>query len=450
MSEKITILGAGESGTGAALLAQHKGYEVFVSDGKTIKTEYKNLLDEHGIVYEEGGHTNKIIEADLVIKSPGISYEAEVVKQFTDKGVPVIDEVEFAYQHTKAKIIAITGTNGKTTTTLLTYHLLHQAGVNAVLAGNVGKSFAKAVLDNSPEFFVIEISSFQLDGIRSFKPDVAILLNITPDHLDRYQGSMEAYAESKMRICKNMDDKGVFIYHEDDPQIKKLLHLVPDNVEKKPVSLHNPKAAAFYDENRLVFTGHTDFTISTDELALKGPHNYINSMCAALAAKKAYVKKKKILKGLANFKNAPHRLERVGEIREVVFINDSKATNVQSVKYALESFSAKIIWIAGGIDKGNDYSLIRQLVNRKVKVLICLGRDNEKLKNAFNDVVDQIFETTMIQEAVDFAIQHADPGDVVILSPACSSFDLFLNYEDRGNQFKNAVRQLDKNFKSTL
>ncbi|MGK7390991.1 MAG: UDP-N-acetylmuramoyl-L-alanine--D-glutamate ligase [Candidatus Cyclobacteriaceae bacterium M2_1C_046] len=450
MSKKITILGAGESGTGAALLGKNKGYEVFVSDGKTIKTEYKNLLDEHEIPYEEGGHSDKINDADLVIKSPGIPYEAEVVNRFIAKGVQVIDEIEFAYQHNKSKIIAITGTNGKTTTTLLTYHLLKNAGINVTLAGNVGKSFAKAVLENSPEYFVVEVSSFQLDGIDTFKPDIAILLNITPDHLDRYQGSMEAYAASKLRISKNMDDKCTFIYYEDDPQIKKLLHLVPKDVERKPVSLHNPNAAGFYDENKIIFPGHTDFEISTEELALKGPHNFINSMCAALAAKKAHAKKKKILAGLENFKNYPHRLENVGEIREVTFINDSKATNVQSVKYALESFSENLIWIAGGIDKGNDYSLIRQLVDRKVKILICLGKDNEKLKKAFNDVVDEIFETTIVQEAVQLAIQHADPGDVVLLSPACSSFDLFLNYEDRGNQFKNAVRQLDKNFKSPL
>ena len=450
MNKKITILGAGESGTGAALLAKNKGFEVFVSDARTIKEEYKNELIENGILYEENGHTEKIDDAELVIKSPGISNDAEVLKSFIQRGIKVIDEIEFAFQHTASKIIAITGTNGKTTTTLLIYHLLQQAGINCVVAGNVGKSFAKAVLENTPEYFVIEVSSFQLEGIETFKPEIAVLLNITPDHLDRYEGSMEKYAEAKMRICMNMDEKDTFIYYEDDPQIRKYLKNIPDNVNIKPVSLHNPNAAAYYDENKLIFTKHADFVIHTEDLALNGPHNYINSMCAAIAAKTANAKKKRIIKGLQNFKNIPHRLEKVGELREVTFINDSKATNVQSVKYALESFTENIIWIAGGIDKGNDYSLIQQLVNRKVKTLICLGKDNSKLVKVFEDTLKEIHETTDVKEAVQLAMQSADPGDVVLLSPACSSFDLFLNYEDRGNQFKNAVRELSDNLKSTL
>lgn len=450
MSKNITILGAGESGTGAALLAKNKGFNVFVSDSKIIKPEYKNLLDEYNIEYEENGHSVKVYNADLVIKSPGIPYTIEVVKKFTDKGIEVIDEIEFGFRHTNSKIIAITGTNGKTTTTLLIYHILKQAGVNALLVGNVGISFARAVLENSPEYFVVEISSFQLEGIKTFKPSIAVLLNITPDHLDRYEESMEKYANAKMRIAMNMDESDTFIYYEDDPQVKKYLEKVPEEVIRKPVSLYNPHAAAFYDEGKLIFNGYPDFLIKTEKLSFNGPHNFINAMCAALATKTANAKKKKILKALTNFKNAPHRLEKVAELKGVSFINDSKATNVQSVKYALESFSQRLIWIAGGIDKGNDYALIKELVKRKVKMLICLGRDNDKLKAAFDDVVEDIKETTIVQEAIQMAFENADPGDVVLLSPACSSFDLFLNYEDRGNQFKNAVRKLDENLNTPL
>lgn len=446
MKQRITILGAGESGTGAALLAIKKGYEVFVSDSRIIKRKYKNVLDENLIDYEEEGHTERIYDADLVIKSPGIPYNVPVVKEFISRGIKVIDEIEFAFLHTKAKVIAVTGTNGKTTTTLLIHHLLDTAGVKSVVAGNVGRSFARAVLEHDPEYFVVEISSFQLEGIQTFKPYVAVILNITPDHLDRYDGSMEKYAAAKMLITKNMDENDCFIYYDDDPQIRKNLFHVTQPVRRKTVSLHNHKADAYYDDQELKFTNSTDFQISVKELALKGPHNYINCMCAALTAKLTSAKKKKVLEGLQNFVNAPHRLEKVGEIKEVIFINDSKATNVQSVKYALESFNQQMILIAGGVDKGNDYSIISELVRRKVKILICLGKENEKLKEAFGNLVEEVFETTIMQEAVQFAMSHADPGEVVLLSPACASFDLFLNYEDRGNQFKNAVRKLEEKF----
>lgn len=445
MKERITILGAGESGTGAALLAKSKGYDVFVSDSRAVKTNYKAALHEHNIDFEEGGHTDRIYETNLVIKSPGIPYTADILKPFLSEGVKVIDEIEFAFQHTTAKVIALTGTNGKTTTTLLLNYLLKIAGVKAVAAGNVGKSFARAVLENKPEYFVVEVSSFQLEGIDTFKPHIAILLNITPDHLDRYDGSMEKYTAAKFRIAKNMDDKDHFIYYEDDPQIRKSLHLLPEGILHKTVSLHREGADAFYDDHQLKFADSSEFLINVEDLALKGPHNYINCMCAALAVKLTSAKKKKILKGLMSFINAPHRMEKVEEVKEVKFINDSKATNVQSTKYALESFNTALVWIAGGVDKGNDYALISELVKRKVKVLICLGKDNGKLKDAFGDLVETIVETTSIQDAVNISITYADPGDVVLLSPACASFDLFLNYEDRGNQFKNAVRNLKDN-----
>jgi UDP-N-acetylmuramoylalanine--D-glutamate ligase len=442
LKKRITILGAGESGTGAALLAKNKGYDVFVSDSRAIKLNYKSALDEHDILFEEGGHTDRIYETDLVIKSPGIPFTTDILEPFLSEGVKVIDEIEFAYQHTTTKVIAITGTNGKTTTTLLLTYLLKNAGIKAIAAGNVGKSFARAVLENKPEYFVVEISSFQLDAIDTFKPHIAILLNITPDHLDRYDGSMEKYTAAKMRIAMNMDERDHFIYYEDDPQIRKSMHLIPEGVLQKRVSLHKEDADAFYDDHKLKFAEPTDFEIAVEDLALKGPHNYINSMCAALAAKLTSAKKKKILKGLKSFVNAPHRMEKVDEIKEVKFINDSKATNVQSTKYALESFNTALVWIAGGVDKGNDYALINELVKRKVKVLICLGKDNGKLKEAFGELVDTLIEVSSIQDAVNFSITYADPGDVVLLSPACASFDLFLNYEDRGNQFKNAVKNL--------
>ena len=446
MKKRITILGAGESGTGAAVLAKRKGNDVFVSDANVIKQKYKNMLHENDVPFEEGGHTDQVYNADLVIKSPGIPFSAEVVKRFLSRDIKVIDEIEFAFQHTDTKIIAVTGTNGKTTTTLLLNYLLKSAGLKSIAAGNVGQSFARAVLEEKPDYFVVEVSSFQLEGIESFKPHIAILLNITPDHLDRYDGSMEKYAAAKMRIAMNMDDKDYFIYYADDPQIRKSLQLLPGNVIKKSVSLHKEDADAFYDDQMLKFAEYSDFEIAVEDLALKGPHNYINCMCAALAAKLVNVKKKKILKGLQKFINAPHRMEKVAKVKEVKFINDSKATNVQSAKYALESFNTPIVWIAGGVDKGNDYTLISELVKRKVKVLICLGKDNQKLKEAFEGVVETVVEVSSMQDAVNFSITYADPGDIVLLSPACASFDLFLNYEDRGNQFKNAVRKLQEQF----
>jgi UDP-N-acetylmuramoylalanine--D-glutamate ligase len=444
MVNRIVILGAGESGTGAALLAKQKGYTVFVSDIGTIKDKYRDDLIRNKIEFEEGGHTEeKILNADRVVKSPGIPDHADMIIKIKDKGIEIIDEIEFGFRFIKGKVIAITGTNGKTTTTLLIYHLLKTAGYSVALAGNVGESLARKVANGSHDWYVLEISSFQLDGTKTFKPFIGILLNITPDHLDRYAGSMENYTASKFRLIQNMEAQDHFIYYGDDTVITSAIaarKVVPDQI---PVSLKGETAVS-YDGEKMNFKLTEKFSLMQGETTLKGSHNLINTMAAVTAAYLAGAKQTAIMSGLKTFKNVPHRLEQVGTITGVDFINDSKATNVDSVVYALGSFEQPIIWIAGGIDKGNDYNLIKDQVSKKVKALICLGKENDKLKSFFDGVVPSIHETQSVHALVRLALQEAKPGDVVLLSPACASFDLFKNYEDRGDQFRKAVQELKK------
>ncbi|MBL7870694.1 MAG: UDP-N-acetylmuramoyl-L-alanine--D-glutamate ligase [Cyclobacteriaceae bacterium] len=446
MSERVVILGAGESGTGAALLAKAKGFDVFVSDQGSIKEKYKTELRRESISYEEGLHsTNIIINANLIIKSPGIPDKAEIIKLAKSKGIEIIDELEFAFRYLKGKVIAITGTNGKTTTTLLTYHLLKSAGFNVALAGNVGESLARKVAKENHEWYVVEISSYQLDGTITFCPEIGILLNITPDHLDRYEYKMENYINSKFKLIQNMKGQQHFIYYADDAVTGAEVSKREIPINKLPVSLTDKSMPAHFDGEQMVFTlTGKRFAVSQSDTTLKGPHNLINTLSAVTAVFFAGVDWDSIKAGLKTFKNAPHRLESVTSIKGVEFVNDSKATNVDSVVYALGSYSQPLIWIAGGIDKGNDYNLIKAEVAKKVKTLICLGKDNDKLKDFFRNVVPEIKETQTIKELVRIALDAASAGDVVLLSPACASFDLFKNYEDRGDQFREAVLELKR------
>jgi len=454
-SNKIVILGAAESGVGAALLAKTKGYDVFVSDGGKIKEQFKKKLIDNAIAFEEDQHTEKlIVDAIEIIKSPGISDNADIIKFAKKNKIKVVSEIEFAGRYTKSKLILISGTNGKTTTTMLTYHLLKSAGLNVGLAGNIGNSFAELVIEDKYDAYVLELSSFQLDGMKQFKADIAVLTNITPDHLDRYDYKVENYVKSKFRIIQNMDTNGTFIYGEDSPLLFDALINYDLDAQELPFSIEDSDGVgAWADENKFwidpVFDiskdGHEekdiiefDFSKST----LKGKHNLYNAMAASLVAAKMGVTKEVIQKGLENFVNAPHRMELVAEIDGVKFINDSKATNVDSAYYALEAIDAPIIWIAGGVDKGNDYSELNNVVKGNVKTLICLGKENDKLKKAFNSLVPIILETKDVNQCVQLASEKASNGDVVLLSPCCASFDLFKNYEDRGNQFKEAVLKL--------
>jgi UDP-N-acetylmuramoylalanine--D-glutamate ligase len=455
MQQRIVILGAGESGVGAALLAMAKGYEVFVSDFGAIGDQYKKELKDKGIEFEEGKHTEeKILNADEVIKSPGIPDNAPIVKQLHVKNIPVISELEFAFRFTKAKFISITGTNGKTTTTLLIYHLLNEAGKKVGLAGNVGVSLAKQVIDDVFEYYVLEVSSFQLDGMFDFRSDIAILLNITPDHLDRYEYKMENYIDSKFRVTRNMRNNDSFIYFDDHGIISENVNSRKIFAGKYAISLDEQLTEGGYlltlnGKENLEFniSGNPDlkFEISTAELPFQGKHNYVNTMAAVLAAVKAGVSIQSIRRNLNSFKNAPHRLEFVANLNGVDYINDSKATNVDSVYYALESFKKPLVWIAGGIDKGNNYDQIKAFVKEKVKALVCMGKDNSRIMDAFKDVVPMIEDTKSIHEAVLAAEKLAQPGDAVLLSPACASFDLFKNYEDRGIKFKDEVYKLKDN-----
>jgi UDP-N-acetylmuramoylalanine--D-glutamate ligase len=446
MSERVVILGAGESGTGAALLAKQKGFAVFVSDQGSIKEKYKAELQSESIQYEENQHTEeKILNASFIIKSPGIPYKADIIKKAKAASISIIDEIEFASLYTAAKIIAITGTNGKTTTTLLTYHLMKEAGFNVALAGNVGFSMARQVAKEKYDWYVLEMSSFQLDGIKTFKPEVGVLLNITPDHLDRYEYLLENYINSKFQLIQNMGPEQHFIYYVNDPIIEREVNKRTVIPIQLPVSLlPSSKAPVHYDGEKMNFRLSENFNVAQSETTLKGPHNLINTMSAVTAVFIGGVPLAVIRAGLKTFKNAPHRLESVATINGVEFVNDSKATNVDSVVYGLGSYEKSLIWIAGGVDKGNDYGLIKDQVKEKVKVLICLGKDNTKLKTAFGDVVKEIYETQSVSDLVRMALKTAQAGDVVLLSPACASFDLFKNYEDRGDQFRNAVLSLKK------
>lgn len=444
--KKIIILGGGESGVGAALLAKAKGFEVFLSDRGLLSAQYKEILAQNDIPFEEGQHTeSQILSADEVIKSPGIPDKVELIKKLYSLKIPVISEIEFAARYTKAKIIAITGSNGKTTTTLLTYHILKNAGLNVGLAGNVGESFAKQVIEDTFDYFVLELSSFQLDNCYNFKADIAILLNITPDHLDRYNYEFQNYIESKFRVLQNMNAYNDFIYYQESEALAgELLKRNDLTVNCLPISLVKEIRQGGYLENATLKVNYKNatFEFPQAELPIKGSHNVINSLAAILVSKSLGLENEQITSGLKSFQSVEHRLEPCGEIKGVKYVNDSKATNVDSVFYALGSFDEPIILIMGGVDKGNDYRQIEQLVEQKVKALICMGKDNSKLLEFFGKKVPMIFSVDNLQKAVQLSADLGTEGDVVLLSPACASFDLFKNYEDRGRQFKEAVTGL--------
>jgi len=444
--QRIVILGAGESGVGAAMLAQKQGFDVFVSDFGAIADRYKQDLEALKVVFEEKQHsTELILNAHEVIKSPGIPDTAPVIKELKKKGVPVISEIEFAKRYTQAKTICITGSNGKTTTTMLTYHILKKAGLNVGLAGNIGHSFAAQVATEAFDWYVLEISSFMLDDMHEFRADIAILLNITPDHLDRYDYKMANYAASKMRITQNQRPEDHFIYCADDAETIKVLKGAKVNSKMLPFSIRKKVEEGAYLEgsNIHININHKEqLTMSISELALQGKHNIYNSMASGIVSKVLDIRNQIIRESMGDIKNIEHRLEHVAKISGVDYINDSKATNVNSTWYALESVSADVILIMGGVDKGNDYEMLKDLVKKKVKAIVCLGKDNKRIHEAFEDDVDIIVNTFSANEAVQVSYHLAKKGDTVLLSPACASFDLFKNYEDRGNQFKMAVKEL--------
>ncbi len=444
--QRIVILGAGESGTGSAILALNQGFDVFVSDHGRIKPRYKEMLDSYEIPYEENRHTEKLIlNAGLIIKSPGIPESSTIIQLLRKKGVKIISEIEFAGRFTHAKKICITGSNGKTTTTSLIHHMMRKAGMNAGIAGNIGRSFALQVATEEYDYYVLEISSFQLDGMFEFKADIAILLNITPDHLDRYDYNLQNYVDSKFRITQNLTEDEYFVFCSDDEITIKELERIVSKARQLPYAFHRKdEDVAWVDEEdfmRIEFED-VDFSMSVNELALRGRHNTYNSMAAGIAGSVLKIRKEVIREALMDFQSVEHRLEPVLKVHGIEFINDSKATNVNSTWYALESMHSPVIWIAGGTDKGNDYESLKVLVKDHVKVLICLGKDNAKLKSTFEGTVDTIIETTSMREAVRKAYHLGENGDIVLLSPACASFDLFENYEDRGRQFKELVREL--------
>lgn len=445
MSHRIVILGAGESGTGAAVLAKAKGFDVFVSDCGAILPVYRTLLEQYNICWEEKQHTeSSILNANEIIKSPGIPDKASIIQKAISKNIPIISEIEFAGRYTDATMICITGSNGKTTTTMLIYHILKQAGLNVGLAGNVGDSLALQVAQMSHDYYVIELSSFQLDGMYAFKANIAILLNITPDHLDRYDYTFQNYVDSKFRILQNQTKDDAFIYWNDDPVISEEIR------KRKPQSLLYPFSDVYYstmkgaikEERIIIETLNGTFTMDQNKLALRGTHNLYNSLAAGIASKILDIRDEKIRASLSDFTGVEHRLEMVTRIRGVDYMNDSKATNVNSCWYALQSINTKLVLILGGTDKGNDYSEIEELVKKKVRALVFLGLNNDKLHAFFDGKIDLIKDACSMKEAVDKAYQLAQKGDTVLLSPCCASFDLFNNYEDRGEQFKQCVRDL--------
>jgi UDP-N-acetylmuramoylalanine--D-glutamate ligase len=445
MKKKIVILGAGESGAGSAVLALKKGYDVFVSDNGVIKAKYREILNNHKIRWEEGRHSEKkILEADEVIKSPGIKEDAPIVAKIRYKGIPVISEIEFAGRYAGGTRICVTGSNGKTTVTNLIHHILKKAGKDVAMTGNVGNSFAMSVAEGSHDYYVIELSSFQLDGMFGFKADIAVLMNITPDHLDRYGYKLQNYIDSKFRITQNQTRSDFLIYWADDPIIKAELAKKEYGMKLLPFSdITKEGMAAYLDNKDLIIDYPKKINLMTiHELALKGRHNTYNSMAAAIAGKVLNIRKDVIRESLADFQGVEHRLEPVIKVSGINFINDSKATNVNSTWYALECMETAVVWIVGGIDKGNDYSELFPVVKQKVKAVVCLGKDNKKIIEAFKDKVPTIVETTSMEEAVRSSYYLAKKGETVLLSPACASFDLFSNYEDRGWQFKAAVRNL--------
>jgi len=443
-NKHIAILGAGESGIGAAILAKKMGWNVFVSDFGKIKEEFKNQLNEKGFEWEEEKHSeDKILNADLIIKSPGIPEKAPLIKKLREKGVQIISEIEFAGYYSKAKTICISGSNGKTTTSMMTFHILKKAGINVGLAGNIGTSYAKQVAENDFDWYVIELSSFQLDDMFKFKADIAILTNITPDHLDRYNYQMQNYVDSKFRIIQNQTNSDYFIFNNDDPIIKVELAKCKINAIQAPFSLKEEiKYGGFANEQQLTININEQLIMSIHDLALKGKHNTQNSLASGIASRILEIRKDVVRESLEDFTNVEHRLEFVAKVNGIEFINDSKATNVNSTWFALESMEHPTVWIVGGVDKGNDYSELMQLVKDKVKSIICLGVDNQKLIEAFTGVVETIVEARSAMEAVAYGYRLAKKDETVLLSPACASFDLFENYEDRGNKFKEAVRSL--------
>lgn len=440
---RVVILGGGESGVGAAYLAKAKGFDVFLSDMGTIRENYKKELDELGIDYEDGTHSEeKILNADWIIKSPGIPKKAEMVQKIQEKGIRLSSEIEFASEFTDAKIIAITGSNGKTTTTSLIYYILKEDGFNVGLGGNIGKSFAKQVAEENFDYYVLEVSSFQLDDIQNFRPYISLLLNLSKDHLDQYNYNYEEYALAKFRIAENQDANNFFIYNKDDEMSKSILEKLDLKVTKVPFSLEEKleKGAFSIDEN-FVVNINEGFTMKIDELSLVGKHNVANSLAASIAGKLLEISNESIRHSLMTFQAVEHRLEPVAEIKGVKFINDSKATNVNATYFALESMKQPVVWIVGGKDKGNDYTEIEELVKKKVKAIVCLGIDNSKIIDFFKDKKTQIYDTSSMHKAVEVSKSLAEKGDVVLLSPCCASFDLFNGYEDRGNQFKKEVLQ---------
>lgn len=445
MEKRIVILGAGESGTGSAVLAKTKGFDVFVSDIGKIKSHYKEIMYNYEIDWEEEQHTERlIINADEIIKSPGISDKSEIMQVVMKKEIPVISEIEFAGRYTISKKICITGSNGKTTTTSLLHHMLRKAGLNCGLAGNVGKSFAMQVATKTYDYYVIELSSFQLDGMFEFKPDIAVLLNITPDHLDRYGYDMQNYVDSKFRITRNLSENDYFIYCSDDEiTIAELERIVLRAKQLEFSQKKKVKQGAYIEnDNMIVNVNSSEMKVPLVELALKGKHNTYNSMAASIASRILDIKKELIRESLKDFTGVEHRLERFIKVHGIEFINDSKATNVNSTWYALECMTTPTVWIVGGVDKGNDYSSLIELVKEKVKGIVCLGVDNEKLHKTFGDLIDNIQDASTMKEAVNKAYRMGEKGDTVLLSPACASFDLFKNYEDRGEQYKECVREL--------
>jgi len=446
MKKRLVILGAGESGTGAALLAKQKGYDVFVSDAGPVSAHYRKELQEHEIDFEENQHTvEKILNADEVMKSPGIPEKNELVKQLRAKRIPVISEIELAYRYKgNSRIIAITGSNGKTTTTALTYHICKTAGADCAMVGNIGYSFAKQVAVDPKALYVAEISSFQLDDIQAFRPDVAVLTNITEDHLDRYEYNFENYISSKFRVAMNQQHEDVFIYNLDDDVTVRSINRYPIKSTLAPITMSKqlPQGAYLLNAKMHLKWKNEEMQMSIEDFAIKGKHNQYNSMAAGLAASAVDIRKEKIREALQTFESLEHRMETVATIKNVEFINDSKATNINSTWFALESMEKPVILILGGVDKGNDYALLKELVREKVKAIVCMGIEHRKIHEAFGDIVPLMVNTDNAKDAVQTAFHFANKGDVVLLSPACASFDLFKNYEDRGNQFKQAVKEL--------
>lgn len=442
---RLVVLGGGESGVGTAILGKKKGYDVFISDFGKIKNNYKEVLALNKLDWEEEKHTEELIlNADVVMKSPGIPDKSSIVKAIKKKGIPVISEIEFANQFLEVDTIGITGSNGKTTTTMLTHHLLKQGGLNVGLAGNIGKSFAWQVAENKHEGYVLELSSFQLDGVENYRPHIAVITNISPDHLDRYEYKYELYIAAKFRITMNQTENDFLIYDADDAAISEWMENNTIKAQKIPFSLTKEVENGVYlkDDTIISNINKDEFTMSINDLSLEGKHNVKNAMAATAVAQLMRIRKETIRESLSNFQGVEHRLEPVLKIQNVQYINDSKATNINSTFYALDSMKTPTVWIVGGVDKGNDYSELMPLVREKVKAIVCLGVDNRKIIDAFENVVDVMVETTSMQEAVKVAQKLAEKGDTVLLSPSCASFDLFENYEERGKQFKNAVQNL--------